>query len=725
MISRLRRAGFTALAAGLVLLGAPAAAQQPSSRMRVELDRVSPRVVDASAQTVTVSGKITNTGDRKVERLEVRLQRGDVLDTEPKLRQALAEPQETSAASRPTASSAFQDITGVLEPGQTADFALTVPLGGERGALRVDKPGVYPIAVNINGVPDFGRTERVGALSLLLPVLSVSGGGAVPPPADPSRLGLLWPLVDDQPRRIETRPDGGPTIFSDDGLTASLGTGGRLFTLVSAVQSAAAADPTLLRSLCFAIDPDLIGTVQAMISGYQVRTGSGVVDGRGSGTAELWLSRVRELTRGQCVVALPFADADLVALSRSDTVDLQTLAMSASSQVEEVLGVKPLPGVVWPAGGTLDQRTLADLSSARRTTVLADATRLQRTTGAAPYTLGGNALRAIPYDELVASSLAPRAEVGLAGFKTAPAQNGLATLVFRGAFQAAPGQPVLVAPPRRWSASMDELTMFLRTVQQLTAQGYVRPLSLPSLVEGADQGTASGLDYNAQDSGAEIPAPVTAEVARINAVQRELIKNVFTEDDTVQVDPAVLVAPLQLGLIRATSTGWRDRPEAAADAARAVSDQLAALLSQVTVNDPGRPLTLASSDSPIPVYITNALPVSVLARINLGDTPGLRPEETIFVKIPARLGINRYLPTKVTRAGRFTVDVYLTTENGTALGGTSRVELNSTSYGSITIVVTGTAAGALVLLVGLRLFRRVRAARTANAAAEGSGLQDL
>jgi hypothetical protein len=119
------------------------------------------------------------------------------------------------------------------------------------------------------------------------------------------------------------------------------------------------------------------------------------------------------------------------------------------------------------------------------------------------------------------------------------------------------------------------------------------------------------------------------------------------------------------------------------------------------------------------VYITKGLPVSVLARINLGETPGLKPEQQIVVKIPAKAALPRYLPTEVTRSGRFSVDIWLTTEQGTRLGGTSRVELNSTSYGSITLAVTFTAAGVLVLLVGLRLFRRIRARRADSTATPG------
>lgn len=702
-------AALTAVAAALVVAAPPAAAQN-ATRMRVQIEGMSPRVVDATTGWVTITGTLTNTGDRKVRDIGLRLQRGDVLDTEDDLREALADPERTSALGRPARTSGFQPVGADLEPGRGTSFQIEVPLG--RDGLAVDRPGVYPLAINVNGVPDYGRTERVGALTTLLPVLSVPGGEGVRPPAEPARLAVLWPLLD-QPHRVRAPLDGGAPLLAEDDLAGSLAEGGRLHSLLVAAREATAADPALLRSMCFVVDPDLLTTAQAMTEGYRVRTAEGPVEGRGAAAARAWLTGLRELTRGQCVIAVPFADADLAALSRADSLDLQVQAMTATEAVETALGVEPLPGVVWPAGGTLDPRTLADLTATRPTTVVADATRLQRTQGQAPYKLAEN-LRAIPYDELVASSLAPAD-----GEATSSVQNGLASLVFRSGLRAEPGAPLVVAPPRRWAASADELAVFLGTVRALQAQGFAQPLPLGTLVSGQAPGAAAGLEYTAGDSAEEVPAPVTAEIARLNGVQRELVRDVLSKDGTTSIDPTELLAPLREGLIRASSTVWRDRPDGAGRLVREVSDQLDGLLSQVYVTDPGRPLSLASADSPLPIYITNRLPVTVLARINVSDTPGLRPEDAVLVRIPAKALLPQYLTTEVTRAGKFTVDIWLTTESGTALGGTSRVELNSTSYGNITLAVTGAAAGALVLLVGLRLFRRLRAAR--SAAPEGAG----
>lgn len=697
--------------AATLLTGAPAHAQS-SSRLRVELDTLTPRVVQASTSTLTVAGTLTNTGDRLIRNVDLRVQRGDLLNTEAGLREAISDPSLTSALNRPAATSTFEEVTEELARGASVSFEVTVAIGED--ALRVERPGVYPLALNFNGVPDYGTTERIGSLSTLLPVLSLPGGGpGVSPPATPTPLSVLWPLVD-QPRRVESPLTGGSAVLTDDELAQSLAVGGRLHTLLDVVRHAAETDRSVLRSLCFAVDPDLLDTAAAMAQGYRVRSGDGLLDGRGATTAELWLATLRELARDQCVIALPFADADLAALSRAGTADLRDLALTGADTVRAVLEVDPVEDTVWPVGGTLDPRTLTDLAAARPTTVLADSTRLTGATGSAPYALAAN-LRATPYDGLVAQSLRPRVRGAEGAVATSSVQNGLSALVFRGGLAATP-EPVIVAPPRRWTAGEDDLAVFLDTVRALTAQRYTTPLSLPTLLAGGANGTASKVEYNAQDATEEIPAPITARVARVERVQRELVDKVLFEDVTAQVEPSRLLAPLRRGLVRAASSAWRAEPRRAEQAVAGVSAALDGVLDQVSVTDPGRPLSLASKDSPLPVYISNKLPVTVLAKINVGTTPGLRPMEEVLVRIPAHATAPRYLATEVTRSGRFTVNVWLTTQSGTTLGGTSRVELNSTSFGAITLVITGTAAGALVLLVGLRLVRRLRAAKAADSA---------
>ena len=549
-----------------------------------------------------------------------------------------------------------------------------------------------------------------------------------PPPAEPPRVTVLWPLVDDRPRLLQPVPQGRP-LLADDGLADSLAPGGRLFSLLDAVDKPTrGVESELRRSLCLAVDPSLLETVRAMTQDYLVRTPDGrTVAGEGVEAARRWLDRLRALAVGQCVFALPYADADLVALSRAGATDLQRIAAGGAGLVQAVLApAQALPGVVWPIEAAIDQRTVSDLASDSPTTILVDETRLRRAAGGGggPFALGspaeretGRGSRIMPVDALVSTSLSGRQPEA-----TTPAsvQNGLATLVFRVALQDTPDRSVVVAPPRRWTAPAGELTVFLDTLAALFDQDLTNPLPLAGALNAPLDGTVDGLDYTAEDAGSEVSGPVMSAVTQANAVQRDLLGAMQT-DATTQVQPQSLIDPLQYGLLRATSGAWRGTADGSTRAVTDVQAALTAIRGQVTVVRPAVPYTLASADSELPVQITNGLPVAIRVHISVRDSAGLRPSAIPQQDIPAHSGITRSIPAEVIRSGRFTVDIGLTTPSGsTSLGEPSRFELSSTSYGTITLAITGTAAAALVLLFGRRIYRRIRKPR-ASALEQGSG----
>lgn len=725
------RLGAALLVSGLLALSAPltsgSAQAQPigqpvppvageQSRLSLQVDQLTPRMVTSSTPSVTVAGKVTNTGDRRIDQVRVRLQRGDAISSDKALRDL---PSQTTDA----AVGAFQDVSKTLQPGDTAKFSINIPVNGVARSLLIEDPGVYPLLVNVNGRPDYSDQARLAAVSIALPVMSVPGGQQAQPKAAPPDVTVLWPLLDERPRQLPTTD--GKTLLADDDLADSLAAGGRLFNLVNAVRSAAGTDNELLSSLCFAVDPDLLDTVSKMTAGYQVQTnGGGIATGKGAQAASDWLVQVRDLTRGHCVMAVPYADADLVSLSRAGAVDLTQLSIASSSIVANVLEVQPMKNVYWPAGGTFDQRTLIDLANVGPATVLADPGHLEDVEGSAPYSVNdtqtANPVRALPFDSLVSDALAsptnttPTINGGVSTDTGVSVQNGLAALAYRGAFDQRAGGRVLITPPRRWLASSTELDQFLNLTKQLFADGFAEPLPLDQAVNAADGGTAGDIAFTAQDSAQEIPSQVTAEAMRVNATKRDLL-DAMADDNTSKIDPNQLLAPMQYGLLRSVSTAWRGRTTAAMDTVDFVDRQLDGLRGQVVVKNPGRPLSLASGDSPIPVTIYNGLPVTIVVRITLSSVPGLRPEPIQDVRIPPYSSTPRLIPAEVSRSGRFSVGVRLATPGGTSLGDTVRFELNSTSYGIISVAVTGTAGVVLVLLVGFRIFRRVRTARAGEA----------
>ncbi|WNV91406.1 DUF6049 family protein [Umezawaea sp. Da 62-37] len=689
---------------------------QPGSQspvwLRMEVDQLVPRAVTGGMpNSVKVTGKIFNVGDRKITEIDLRLERGDPLTNEEAVKGALREPVQSELVQP-----AFTPISESLEAGQSAPFSLDVPLSGDGPtSLQITEPGIYPILANVNGKPDFGGRARLAALSTLLPVLSVPGGGTVPPPPNPAKVTVLWPLVD-RPRLVTSGPPG-EAVLTDDDLAQSLSLGGRLHSLLKAYDFAVANG--LASSVCVAVDPDLLRTVEAMSKGYRVRD---VGPGRGQNEAKLWLDQISRLTAGRCVMAVPYADADLVALSRAKLVDLGKLAVVGAEVVQDVLGqVQALPGVVWPEDGLLDKQTMADLTAQGVRSVVLDQSGVADAPGTQPVRLqeaDAAPVTAVRIDSLVSDALRGGTD-GSGGFsgvstptetKPVSVQNALAALTFRAGFQGN-GQNVVVSPPRRWNAPVGEMQVFLETVKTLVGGGYLAPVGLDTLVSGATVPDQVGtLAYPVEAGAKEVPPAVTAGVGASWATLQAMFESMSQEDSGAS-QPADLVDPLRLELLRGVSGAWRGNDAAALGSIAIGQEEIGKLQGQVMVIEPNSPILLGSGDSPVPVTIKNKLDVRINVRIVIEDKPGIKAKQLGDLVLPARGDRLVRVPVEVLRSGRFSVNVLLTTPNGVELGETVRLEVSSSAYGTITIVITATAAAALVLLSARRIYRRVRASR--------------
>lgn len=702
-----------ALTALLTPLATPAAAavpgQSPASWLRLSLQSMQPSVVTASNTSVTLSGRITNISDRRIRAITARIQVGD----------SLTSGNDMQAALRPTAAylhgdTEFTPLTDTLNPGQSIDFSVTQALQGP-GSLRITAPGVYPMMVNVQGAPAYGDQARLVAGTMLLPVLAPPGGQQ-PAAGVPSRLTVLWPLIDQQPRVIGFA--GGQPVLSDDSLATSLAPGGRLFGLLDAVHQTA--DPALLSALCFVVDPDLLDTVRAMASGYRVRTGPGAsVPGTGQAAAGLWYSTLKTLTAGRCVLVLPYADADLTALAHADGTTLLQLALSETGPVLTELGAQQLTSVAWPADNVIDTRTMTDLAGLGVTTVLAGQNSVTPAAGTSPVALadftGGAAPKVVPIDPIVANAMAPRTDepnVDEAGVST---QDGLAATIYRTVFGAS-GGALLVAPPRRWTPTQQQASEFLSAAETVLSGHYATPAPLADAVRAGAAGPRGTLNYTPQNTAAEVPHKVALAAVKLDAEQRD-VENSMTKDHT-RPDPILpgdLITPLRQDLLRATSSAWRgaNAPGASATLAGA-SAQFESLTDAVQVVQPSLPLLLGSQHSRVPVTVNNRLPVDIAIQIDLTGDPGLPPGSQQDI-VPAGSSATVFIRTSVTRSGRLSAYATVRTLGGTQLGQQARLELVSSAYGTIIVIVTAIAFGLLVLLSGRRIYRRVKTSRAAAA----------
>ncbi|GAA3364423.1 DUF6049 family protein [Saccharopolyspora gregorii] len=709
------------LISGIPITSARTASAQGSDATQLEVTKVTPSVVSGSTGEVSISGRITNRSGSTINGIEARVQRGYPTQSDPAVQDALrgnaATVDETS----------FRPLIDTLAPGQQAPFELKVPLTGP-DSLEIAESGSFPLLVNVNGQPDDGGRARIGESRFLLPVLAPPGA---PPakPAEPAPIAVLLPIVDYPRMQQEGTPDQ-RAVLADDALAASLTPGGRLYDLVQSVVDGAGAGSPLGNGLCFAVDPDLLATVQAMSRGYLVRRpDGGTQEGTGAASAQLWLNKLREATARRCVLALPYADSDLLALEHAGLPDLIKGSLDGASLVKQVLATEPRRSVLWPIEGALDEPISRRLTGLGIDTVLVDPA--STSTGSpAPSRLFEDGPTALPIDPLLSEALdpnhgGPRETTAMSPEDggAASVQNALGALTYRATLGAQGGATSVLAPPRRWNLSGEDLRSLLDGLRGLAEAGYVRPAGLPERGGEAEQSDAAlpvaRPEYPAENAAEEIPQPVLDQLAEQNYKVGDLYRS-SEKDPATDLDRAALTTPLRNGLLRGASSAWRNDPAAARHWVRVATDTLDGVLSQVRLDEFAGKITLTASNAPIPMTVTNDLPVTVSVRLRIPATAGLETRDLGVIRVPAQGRRHFRLETEVHRAGQFTVDVAVTTEAGTKLGTAKRIQLQSYTYDPFTVGLTAIASALLVILSGRRILRRLRA-RRARLAAAGAG----
>jgi hypothetical protein len=686
----------------------PTTAEASPGGLRLALTDMSPRVVTADGpSTLTVTGTLVNDGPDPVTDLQVRIQRGNPLTTDGQLRDAVDGDAPTDSAVSP-----FEDLADELAPGGRLPVRLTVPLRGS--GLALEATGVHELLVNVNGTPAGRDRARLAAARMLLPVLGLPGAGPAKVRADPAPITVLYPIAE-PPHRIATVP-GSPPLLDNDALAASFATTGRLGGMVAALAQRAPVGSPVRAGLCLAVDPDLVETASVMSQGYQVVGRGGVaIAGAGATVAGQWLAQLAAAAEGGCVVALPYADADLVALTRGGLGDAAGRALGPGRQILSTLLSTPVPAdIAWPADGMLDNPTLDVVQASGARSVLLSADAVTGRVRSGVVSLAGRPVSALLTDPLLtraatAPSATPTAP-GPGAAATAESLSGsdgpLATQDLLGAvaYRAGGSAPVVVAPPHQWRTDGAGARALLDAVGALVDAGLVNPVGLAAAA--AASAAATPVRPDPPVAAAEVPASAVSTIADAARDLTDLRSAVV--DGNVGITADQLFAPLQLGLLRGASAAYREAPAAAQDAASAVLAQVDAIRNSIRVLEPPNPYALGSSDAPLPITVANALPVTVRVRVELASTSGLRVNPIDVQQIPPLGRRQVSVNAQVTRAGQFTVDAAVRTPAGGLLGPPSHLKVRSTAYGTITGWLTAIAGGLLVLLAARRVWRRVR-----------------
>jgi hypothetical protein len=748
-----------AVAAVLTLIAAPAllpraAAGAPGSTPFLELhiDRVTPDVVSTTSDPiVTVAGTVTNVGDRPVRDVMVRLEHAAAVSSSEGLRTNLA-----GNVDQYEAVADFITVAPELEQGQNVPFTLSYPVRStELPSLRIDQPGVYPVLVNVNGTPDYGSPARLDDARFLLPVLGVPPDpstdaadalSAVVPPdtSRPTRITMLWPLAD-RPRLAAGIPGGTtPVRLVDDDLAASLNGGGRLDTLLSAIDFATSAevDPggQVRSATCLVVDPDLLITVNAMTSGYVVNdmpdggVSSPTHPGTGQDAALNWLNRLRTLGQRMCVASSVYSQADLGALQRVGDPGLGAVATHDGSDiVDQILGVRSVRGATLVGDGPLTGPAVRLLEAQTPTVAIAapEFTAKDSANGAPPsldLTPRRFSPRVVtaPFDPMVGAALAGAGRTPTAPSYLDPAldvplrhdsavarlQDALASVLWRGLHPDAEPRTELLVPPLVWDLAPDDATAILSTLATSIHAGLTVPRPLTAVIAESEAATpleSQPLPGDALgNSRARFDDSVTADVTAVSG-RLQGLTSALTVDPRTGLTGTQYTAPLREDMLRALSQSVPPdaRNGMAGQRVRTVGTTVDDLFHAVTIVNPGGSYTLATERSPLPLALRNDLPVPIRVRLAVDAPPGMTVTDMGEIELPPGF-LPLRVPIEVHFTQRVAVDVALRTADGLPLGEPVRLSVHSNAYGKVLFFITLSAGVVLVLLAGRRLWHRFR-----------------
>lgn len=747
----LRIAAVLSIVAGLAVLAGPvvppAAAGEPGGTpfIRVRIDQVTPDVVTTtSPPVVTVSGMVINVGDRPVRDVMVRLEHAGAITASAGLRTTL-----DGDTDRYEAAADFLTVAPELQRGQKVGFTLSAPLRAlTKPSLGVEKPGIYPVLVNVNGTPDYGAPARLDNARFLLPVVGVPpdraddvGSAVAPDTSQPVGITMLWPLAD-RPRLAPGVPGGTiPVRLVDDDLATSLATGGRLDILLSAAEVATShdvdPDGAVGRALCLAIDPDLLVTVNAMTAGYVVSNspdgpaqlpGTPTHPGTGQATAAEWLNRLRALAHRTCVAPLPYAQTDLDALQRVNDPGLTaTATTSGNSIVDKILDVSSVRGATLVPDAPLTGRAVKLLSTSEGTVAIAaadlSAADTQETAvDTAPRRLSPQVTVA-PFDPAVGAALAgagstpevptyldPALTVRLAHDSvTARRQDALGSIFWHALRHDDTPRTQILVPPATWNLQADDAQVMLTALSTTIRSGLAVPRPLPAVVADASSPTGPPQDAGAYNSARgqfsdDVTSAIAGQVGRLWGLTSALMT-----DDRTGLTGVQYTAPLREDMLRALSQSEPpdSRNGLAQERLAVVGKTINDLFGAVTIVNPGGSYTLATEHSPLPLALHNGLAVPIRVRVHVDAPPGMNVTDVGQIELPPGY-LPLRIPIEVNFTQRVAVDVTLRTADGLRLGESVRLSVHSNAYGKVLFAITLSAAAVLVLLAGRRLWHRFR-----------------
>lgn len=725
---RLRRT--TALLSGVPLLAGllqlPAAspadaaaretAQAPTGAgsVSVSVDSLTPGA-PTDGDTVTVSGTVTNKGKQTVTDAHVGLRVGPLLNTRSGIDSVAKDSDDVQGAVGPEIDDKYSEKFSKLTPGVSQRFTLSVPVN----ELNLGQDGVYQLAVSLAGeTSDQPWEQTLGIQRTFLPWQ--------PEGADTkTKTTFMWPLISTVHMTAETGSDEQQTpVFHDDDLAREISPGGRLDRMVALGKNL---------DVTWVIDPDLLASVEAMTSRYEIPgEGDENLVGGHQEVAKRWLTEAQEAVADKEVVALPFGDPDLASLAHNGTSvtgslsHLKEASDVASGTVQSILHVTPTTDFAWPVNGAVDPSVVRVATSAGADKVIARSDTFEETgltyTTTAPRPIGGGTTAVVADARL---STAFQGDMTRASASTLAVQRFLAQSLTLG-LQTDRQRSVVVAPQRTPSASqaqtMAEAFGILQNStwtesQNLTAAAKAKP------DPAATTKVPSASSYPSSLRKQELPKSTFEQIARTQA-KLDKFKVILS-------DPSRVVTPFGRALNRGMSVSWRGQESKAAIYRSGVESYLDGLIGQVRLIDKSE-TKLSGRSATIPVTVQNNLVQGVenlVLRLTSTNPTRLEIDGDAYEEQPVTVSGGHSQSVKFTTSananGRATVVAQLYTQDGQKYGTPVTFDVKVTEITATVMLVIG--GGVLLLvLAGFRMYtqRKRAAARDSEEQDQQHGADD-
>jgi hypothetical protein len=682
-VSRRLLAALAVLLAASAGLAAPgrARAQQVGPTLEVVLQSISPAVGPKTPLRYRLA--VRNHGEAPVGGLLVQVFVGRPVDTRSELASLLAVPGGPPVGLakleefRPSAE-VPPGATVLLEPRQVA-----VP-----SRLGPGSPGaVLPLSVLVQAGP---LTARLGTFVVQLPA----------PPEQPLRAALLVPFHEPPHRNSGDE-------FIDDRLAGLLGPSGSLGAMAAELARRGAPRLTMVA------DGLLVEEATAMAGSWPLRQGGKLTvvpagDPRSRGAGQ-FLENLRRAASGNPPAAFAYANADLPALVRNRS-DGQSLEVGRSVLRQE-LGTPPDQRLAWPVDGAIDAAVLQALAATGADTVVLDPRRLPTsatTTQNATVDLGEGMLqrqRALVGDQVLSSALTdPRA----ASAPVEWAQRILAETAVAWLERPNASEPrgILLAPPQNWRPPP---AFFRALARGLGAAPWLRVQRATTLADdvaqGPDQGERRLATVTAADVAAGLPAAYLNQVDQVRSQLASFRGTVGTEFQPAAGD-------YDRDLLIAESSDWRPasaRPRGRAFV-RAVQRGIAGVYRRVGVDATRVTLTARSGKIPITIHNDSAQRLTVVLRLSSPKVE-LPPGASQPIVLEPHRRSTQLLQVTTRATGTFPLRVDVLTADGAEPVAGGELVLVSTAFNRVALVLSGGAAGFLLLWWG---HGRRRAARDAK-----------